>query len=106
MLPNVSKKELGKMDKRMRVAANMPKDSLAEKQKAPATTTHAPIDEDTTLGLVFKRKTKVIVAPTEHSHSDGRAPPQNVVPSEGQTLPRDVIVIQEDEAESYKGKSL
>jgi len=85
MLSHISKKELGEIAKRMRAAANMPKDSLAQKQKAPATTTQASTkqDEDTTSGLVFQKKRKAIVAPIEHSHSDGRAPPQHVAHSEG-----------------------
>ena len=73
MLIHISKKELGQMAKRIRATANMPKDSLTQKQKASATTTQAPIeqDEETTSGLVFKRKRKATTAPTEYSHSDG-----------------------------------
>ena len=56
--------------------------------------------------LVFKRKRKAIAAPTEHSHSDEHAPSQHVAPLEAQTLPRDVIFIQEGEEDSSRGKSL
>ena len=71
------------MAKRVRATAIMPKDSLAQKQKASATTTQAPIEQDkeTTMGLVFKRKRKETTAPTEHSHSDERALSQHVAPS-------------------------
>jgi len=108
MLTHISKKELVEMAKRMRVDVIMPKDSLAQKQKAPTTTTQAPTeqDEETTSGLVFKRKSKATVAPTEHSHSNGQAPSHHVAPSEGQAPPLDVIVIQEGEAESSRGKNL
>ena len=108
MLTHVIKKEIGEIAKRMRASAIMPKDFLAQKQKVPATTTQAPTEQDkeTTSGLLFKRKKKAIVAPTEHSHSDGRAPYQHVAPSEGQASPLYVIVIQEGEAKSSRGKSL
>jgi len=41
--------------------------------------------------------------PTEHSHSDARAPHQDVAHSDGHALPQDVIIIQEREAESSNG---
>ena len=85
------------MAKRMRVVTKVPKDSLMQKLKIATTTTQALTDdEETTSGLFFTRKKKEIVAPTEHSHSDGRAP------SEGQTLPRDMMVVREGEKESSK----
>jgi len=70
----------------------MPKDSLTQKLKAFVTATQTPTDEDeeTTSGLVFTRKRKVIVALIEHSHSNGRAPSHHVAPLEGQALPRDM----------------
>jgi len=37
---------------------------------------------------------------------DGRAPSHHAAPSEGQTPPRDMMIIQEGKAESSKGKSL
>ena len=48
------------MAKKMRVATNMPKDSLTRKKKALVTITQAPTEqnEETTLELVFKRKRK------------------------------------------------
>jgi len=63
-------------------------------------------DEETTFRLVFKRKRKTTIPPTEHSHSDGRASHQDIAHSHGHAPPQDVIVIQECEAESSKEKSL
>ncbi|ESW04857.1 hypothetical protein PHAVU_011G131100 [Phaseolus vulgaris] len=86
----------------------MSKDSLTQKKKASVTITQAPTEreEETTSGLVFKRKRKATAPPTEHSHLDGRAPHQDIVLSEGHAPHRDVIVIQEGEAKSSKRKSL
>jgi len=56
--------------------------------------------------LVFTRKRKATAAPTEHSHTDGRAPSHHAAPLEGQAPPRDMTVIQEGEAKSSKEKSL
>jgi len=80
----------------MRVAASRAKESLTQKRKAPTliTQTLTVQDEETTFGLIFKRKRKVTTPPTEHSHSNGRAPHQ------------DVIIIQKCEAKSSRGKSL
>jgi len=94
MLSKFKKKELEKMSKRMRVAANVPKDSLTQKLKIVATITKAPTDdEETTSGLVSTRKRKEIASPTEHSHSDGRAPSHHATSSEGHTLSRDMMVV-------------
>jgi len=75
----------------MRVTASLPKESLAQKRKAPTVITQTPTDPDkqTTSGLVFKRKRPATIPPT----SDGRAPHQ------------EVITIQECEAESSREKS-
>jgi len=98
-------KELEEMAKRMRAATNVPKDSLNQKLKAPATTTSTPTDdEETPLGSVFPRKRKKLATPTEHNHSDGHAPSHHATPFEDQSLPREMVVIQEGEAESSKGK--
>ena len=96
------------MAKRMRATAIMPKDSLAQKQKAPVTTIQALTEQDqeTTSRLVFKIKRKATATLTEHSHLDGRAPSQHAALSEGRAPTLDVVVIQEGEAESYRGKSL
>jgi len=85
MLTHISKAELAEMAKRIRAIANMPKDSLTQKKKASVTITQAPTEqeEDTTLGLAFKRNRKATTPPTEHSHLDGQAPHQDVVLSEG-----------------------
>jgi len=108
MLSNISKAELVEMAKKMRVVANMPNDSLTQKKKAPVTITQASTEQDekTTSGLAFKRKRKATAPSTEHSHSDNRAPHQDVAHSVGHALHQDVIVIQECEAESSKRKSL
>jgi len=104
MLSKYNKKKLKEMAKRMRVAANVPKDSLRLEALIP---TQVPTDdEETTLGLVFTRKRKAVAAPTEHSHSDGRAPSHHDAPSEGQTPLRDMVVIQEGEAESLRRPNL
>jgi len=46
----------------------MSKDSLTQKKKASVTITQAPTEreEETTSGLVFKRKRKATAPPTEH----------------------------------------
>ena len=112
MLARLDKKELAKRAKRMRAAAQVPQDL---KLKAPTTVvpTFTEDDEETNFGLVFKRKRKVIVVPTEHSNSDRRAPsnsdgpaPSNCAPSASPTQPRDRMVMQEDEGTSYRGKGL
>jgi len=93
-----TRKDLEEMAKRMKAAANVPKESL--KLKAPA---QSPFDDkETTSGMVFTRKRKTLAAPTEHSYSIGRAPSIHVVPFGGQIPPRDTMVIQEGEAESSK----
>jgi len=96
MLSNNSKAKLAELAKKMRADASRPKESLTQKWKAPTLVTKTPTDKDeeTTFGLVFKRKRKVTTTPTEDSHSDGRASHQ------------DIIVIQECETESSRGKSL
>jgi len=108
MLSNISKSELVELAKKMRVVANMLKKSLKQKRKSPVTITQAPTEQDekTTFGFVFQRKRKTASPPTKHSHSDGRAPQQDVAHSDGHAPPQDVIVIQECGAESSKGKSL
>jgi len=108
MLTHINKAELAEMAKKMRTAAKMPKDSLTRKKKAPVTITQASTEQDekTTSWLVFKRKRKAIAPPTEHSHSDGRVPYQDVAHSTDHALPQNVIVIQECEAESSKRKSV
>ena len=109
MLSKFSKKELEEMAKRMRAVAIVPKVSLNQKMKVPATTTSTPTgDEETFSGPVFrrKRKRKALVAPTEHSHLDWRAPFHHATPSKDQSLPRDMVVIEEGEVESSKGKNL
>jgi len=88
MLSKFSKKELEEMVKRMRAATNVPKDSLNQKLKAPATTTSTPTnDEETFSGPVFTRKWKALASCNKHSHSDGRAPSHHAAPSEDQSLP-------------------
>jgi len=58
MLSNIIKAELAEMAKKMTTVANMPKDSLTRKKKAPVIITQASIeqDEETTLGLVLREK--------------------------------------------------
>jgi len=48
-----------------KLAVNMPKDSLTHKKKAPVTITQAPTeqDEETSSGLVLKRKWKATAPP-------------------------------------------
>ena len=86
MLTHISKMELAKMAKKMRAVANMPKDSWTQKTKVSVTITQASTEQekDTTSGLAFKKKRKATAPPTEHSHLDGRALHQDVVPPEGQ----------------------
>jgi len=95
------------MAKKIRATTNMPKDSLTQKMKDLITITQAPTeqDEETTSGLVFKRKRKATTPPTKHSPSDGRAPNQDVAHLVDHAPPQDVIVIQEREAESSKRNS-
>jgi len=95
MLSNISKAELAELAKKMRVATSLPNEPLTRKRKAPTLITQTPTDQDeeTTSGLVFKRKRKRPTPHTEHYHSDGRAPHQ------------DIIVIQESEAEISRGKA-
>jgi len=78
MLSNISKAELAK---KMRATTGMPKESLTQKRKTPAMISQPPTDQDeeTTSKLVFKRKRKTTTPPTNHSHSDDRAPHQEVV---------------------------
>ena len=97
MLSHISKAELADMAKKMWAAATVPKDSLTQKKEASVTITQAPTEQDkeTTSTLIFKRKRKASTPSTEHSHSDGRALHPNVVPSDGQAPPKDIIVIQE-----------
>jgi len=104
MLSKINKKELKEMAKRMRAIAKMPDESLKPK-KAPkiVAQTSTEHDEETTFGLVFKRKRKATTPPVEHSHSDGQTPHPGIVHSEGH---QDVIVVQKCEAGSSKGKSL
>jgi len=65
----------------MRAAASLPKESLAQKRKALALIAQTLTDpnEQTISGLVFKRKRKATIPPTEHSHLDDRAPHQEVI---------------------------
>jgi len=107
MLSKFNKKELDEMVKRMRAIANVPMDSLNKKLKVPSTTTSTPTgDEETFSGPVFTRKRKALATPTKHSHLDGRASSHHATPTEDQSLPRDMAVIQKGEAESFKGKNL
>ncbi|KAK7342260.1 hypothetical protein VNO80_25205 [Phaseolus coccineus] len=78
MLSNISKAELAELTRKMRAAASLPKESLAQKRKALIVITQIPTDPDeqTTFGLVFKRRRPTPIPPTEHSHSDNRAPYQ------------------------------
>ena len=46
MLSNISKAKLAEMAKKMKAAANMPKDYLTQKKKAPVTITQAPTELD------------------------------------------------------------
>jgi len=92
MLSKINKKELEEMAKRMRAAAKMLDESLKPK-KVPkiVTETSTEQDEETASGLVFKRKRRATTPPVEHSRSDGH---------------QDVIIVQECEDGSSKGKSL
>jgi len=95
MISNISKVELTERAKMMRAAAN--KDSLLQKKKVSTgnVRVQSKQDEHTTSGLVLKRKILEAVPPSEHSHSDGRSPDQNVLTTQ------DCEVV-----ESLKGKSL
>jgi len=81
MLSNISKEELAELVKKMKAAASLSKESLTQKRKAPAMITHTLTDqnEETTFGLFFKRKRTTTTPPIEHTHTDGRAPHQEVV---------------------------
>jgi len=94
MLSNINKIKLAELTRKMRAAASLPKESLTQEKKALVTQTPTDSDEQTTSGLVFKRKRPVTTPSTEHSPSDSRAPHQ------------EVITIQECETESLRGKSL
>ena len=103
MLARIDKKELAERAKRMRAATQAPQDL---KLKAPTTVVPASTedDEETNFGLVFKMKRKAKAA-TEHSHSNERAPSYRAS-SVSPTLPRDTMVVQEDEGTSSRGKGL
>jgi len=60
LLSNISKAELDDLAKKMMAATSQPKESLMQKGKAPTLITQAPTDhdEETTSGLIFKRKRK------------------------------------------------
>ena len=95
MLSKFNKKELEEMAKRMRTTAIVPKDSINQKLNAPATTTSTPTgDEETLSGSIFTRKRKVLVSPTENSHSDGRVPSHHAASFEDQSLSQEMVVIQ------------
>jgi len=104
MLARIDKKEQANTTKRMRAAAQVPQDL---KLKAPTTVVPASTedDEETNYGLVFKSKRKDIAAPIEHSHSNGWAPSYRA-PSASPTLPCDMMVVQEEEGMSSRGKGL
>ena len=103
-LSKISKKELEEMVKRMKETAKMPDESLKKKKALKIVAqTSTEQDKETTSGLVFKRKIKVTTPPAEHSHSDGRTPYPGIVHCEGH---QDIILVQECEAGSFKGKSL
>jgi len=58
MLSNISKAELVKLTRKMWAVASLHKDSLLQKRKASAGVTQVQFDQDeqTTSGLVFRRK--------------------------------------------------
>ena len=88
----------------MRATTQAPQDL---KLKAPTTFVQTPTedDEETNFETIFKRKRKTTTAPTEHSHLDGRSPSYHA-PSTSQTLPRDMMVVQEDKGTSLRGNGL
>jgi len=88
MLSQFNRKELEEMAKRMKAASNAPKDP---KMKALLTAQASTNKEETTSGLVFTRKRKILATTTEHSFSVGRAPFYHVVPSRGQTTPLNMV---------------
>ena len=94
--PTLAKEVLAELAKKMRAAASLPEESLTQKRKSPAMIIYTPTDQDeeTTSEIVFKRKRATTTPHTEHSHSDGQAPHQ------------EVIIIQECETESLRRKSL
>jgi len=67
----LNKKDLVAMAKKMKVVSHS---SPGKELKMKAVV--ASNDEDTCLGLVFKRRRKTAPQPTKHSASDGRAPSQ------------------------------
>jgi len=95
MISNISKVELAELTRKMREAASLHKDSLLQKRKTSAGVAQIQSDQDehTTSGLVFERKRPETTSPIEHSHSDGRAPHQ------------EVITIQECEAKAREEKA-
>jgi len=104
MLVKIDKKKLAERTKRMRAVAQVPQDL---KLKTPITVVQASIEdeEETSFGMVFKRKRKATTVPTEHSHSDGHAP-SHYAPLASPTLPRDMMVVQEDEGTSSRRNGL
>jgi len=56
ILTHISKAELAEMAKKMRAAAIMLKDSLTQKQKAPATTTQALTEQDEDVACFQKKE--------------------------------------------------
>jgi len=95
MLSNISKAELAELTRKMRATASLPKNALA-KRNTLVVVTQSPIyqDEQTTLGLVFKRKRPATNLPTEHSRFDGGA------------SHNEVLTIPECDVESSREKSL
>jgi len=81
MLSNISKAEEAELAKKTRTVASMPKESLKKKRKALVTITQAPTeqDEETTSGLVFKRKRKTAFSLLSTLTQMGHAPPQDVI---------------------------
>jgi len=108
MLSNINKTKLVEMAKKVRAAANMLKESLKHKRKAPTLITQTP--HRTGWGDHFRvhlqKEEENGYSPTKHFHSDGRVAHQYVAHSDGYAPHQNVIVIQECEAESSKGKGL
>jgi len=69
MLSNISKVELAERAKKMRVAANVTKDSSLEKRKIYAgfIQVQSEQDEHTASGIVFKRRRLEEASPTTHT---------------------------------------
>jgi len=81
MLSNIDKAEIDERIRKIITAASVRKDSLAPKWKAPVEVSPVPSDQDeqTNLGLAYKRKRReASPPPPKHSNSDGRAPHQEV----------------------------